>query len=178
MAEEPVFGVWATLAMESFPGCPPGPFERAARRLSAWRRAKTASLMRCLRAERFFAGLPLGQFLLEVGPACAVALADLGDRGHVDGRDRHGRPAAAVLLIALAVSAFFAARLLNRKRLDWLAEPSEVASFVLAVAGVLVAPFGKIVRWVRGPQPLMPEEIASARDRLHATLTLRCSMST
>jgi hypothetical protein len=37
------------------------------------------------RAECFFGGLALGQFPLVVGAAVAVALADLGDRGHVDG---------------------------------------------------------------------------------------------
>ena len=42
----------AALATESFPGCPPGPSvlaAAAARRASAWRRAKMASLMRRLR---------------------------------------------------------------------------------------------------------------------------------
>src|SRR5947207_4663614 len=36
-------------------------------------------------AERFFAGLALGQLAVEVGAAFAVLVADLGDRGHVDG---------------------------------------------------------------------------------------------
>ena len=45
-----------------------------------------ASLMRRLRdAERFFVGLALGELAVVVGPAVAVAVADLGDRGHVDG---------------------------------------------------------------------------------------------
>jgi hypothetical protein len=42
----------AALESESFPGCPPGPaacVALAARRASAWRRAKTASLIRRLR---------------------------------------------------------------------------------------------------------------------------------
>src|ERR1035438_7776131 len=42
----------AALESESFPGCPPGPFAAAvavACRASAWRRAKTASLIRRLR---------------------------------------------------------------------------------------------------------------------------------
>ena len=37
------------------------------------------------RAQGFFAGLAFGQFLLVVGVALAVPVADLGDRGHVDG---------------------------------------------------------------------------------------------
>jgi hypothetical protein len=37
------------------------------------------------RAERFFAGLALGDLLLEVGAAVAVGVPDLGERGHVDG---------------------------------------------------------------------------------------------
>jgi hypothetical protein len=37
------------------------------------------------RAGRFFAGLALGQFLLEAGAAPAAGVAGLGDRGHVDG---------------------------------------------------------------------------------------------
>src|SRR5215470_20365241 len=43
----------AALATESFPGCPPGPLPLAApaaRRASAWRRAKMALLIRRLRA--------------------------------------------------------------------------------------------------------------------------------
>jgi len=36
-------------------------------------------------AERFFAGLALGDLAVEVGAALAVGVADLGDRGHVDG---------------------------------------------------------------------------------------------
>src|SRR5437016_3456376 len=42
----------AALESESFPGCPPGPLAAAvavAFRASAWRRAKTASLLRRLR---------------------------------------------------------------------------------------------------------------------------------
>jgi hypothetical protein len=37
------------------------------------------------RAEGFFAGLAFGEFLVVVGVALAVPVADLGDRGHVDG---------------------------------------------------------------------------------------------
>jgi len=37
------------------------------------------------RAQGFLAGLALGQLLVEVGAALAVPVADLGDRGHVDG---------------------------------------------------------------------------------------------
>ena len=36
------------------------------------------------RAQRFFAGLALGQLLVVVGAARAVPVTDLGDRGHVD----------------------------------------------------------------------------------------------
>jgi len=36
-------------------------------------------------AQRFFGGLALGQLLVVVGAARAVPVADLGDRGHVDG---------------------------------------------------------------------------------------------
>jgi hypothetical protein len=35
--------------------------------------------------QRFFGGLALGHLLVVVGPAVAVTLADLGDRGHVHG---------------------------------------------------------------------------------------------
>jgi len=34
--------------------------------------------------ERLFGGFPFGPFALVIGPAVAVALADLGDRGHVE----------------------------------------------------------------------------------------------
>jgi hypothetical protein len=37
------------------------------------------------RAQGLFGGLALGQFLVVVGAAFAVPVADLGDRGHVDG---------------------------------------------------------------------------------------------
>jgi hypothetical protein len=37
------------------------------------------------RAQRFLAGLALGQFLLVVGAARAVPVTDLGDRDHMDG---------------------------------------------------------------------------------------------
>ncbi len=37
------------------------------------------------RAEGFFGGLALGEFLAVVGAVLAVPVADLGDRGHVDG---------------------------------------------------------------------------------------------
>jgi len=36
-------------------------------------------------AQGFFAGLAFGQLLLVAGVALAVPVADLGDRGHVDG---------------------------------------------------------------------------------------------
>jgi hypothetical protein len=36
-------------------------------------------------AQRFFAGLALGDLLVVVGAAVAVLVADLGDGGHVDG---------------------------------------------------------------------------------------------
>jgi hypothetical protein len=36
-------------------------------------------------AERFLAGLALSQLLVEAGAALAAGVADLGDRGHVDG---------------------------------------------------------------------------------------------
>jgi hypothetical protein len=35
--------------------------------------------------ERFSVGLALGELAVVVGPAAAVAVADLGNRGHVDG---------------------------------------------------------------------------------------------
>ena len=44
-------------------------------------------------AECFFAGLSLGEFLVEVGAACAVTLADLGDCGHMDGMVETSVPA-------------------------------------------------------------------------------------
>ena len=37
------------------------------------------------RAQRLFGGLALGQFLVVAGAVVAVPVADLGDRGHVDG---------------------------------------------------------------------------------------------
>jgi hypothetical protein len=37
------------------------------------------------RAQGFFGRLAFGQFLVVVGAALAVPVADLGDRGHVDG---------------------------------------------------------------------------------------------
>ena len=36
-------------------------------------------------SQRFFGGLALGHFLVVIGAAVAVTLADLGDRGHVHG---------------------------------------------------------------------------------------------
>jgi hypothetical protein len=36
------------------------------------------------RAQRFFAGFAFGQFLVVVGTALGVPVADLGDRGHAD----------------------------------------------------------------------------------------------
>jgi hypothetical protein len=37
------------------------------------------------RAKRFLACLAFGDLAVEVGPAGAVLVSDLGDRGHVDG---------------------------------------------------------------------------------------------
>jgi hypothetical protein len=56
------------------------------------------------RAQSFLAGLAFGQFLLVVGVALAVPVADLGDRGHVDG------------VVASGVSAGALARNLERAR--------------------------------------------------------------
>lgn len=42
---------------------------------------------------RFFAGLALGDPLVVVGPAVAVAVPDLADRGHVDGMVQAAVPA-------------------------------------------------------------------------------------
>ncbi len=78
---------------------------------------------------------------------------------------------AALLLIAFAIGALWLGRFLAHRGLEWAAKFSEVASFVLAVAGVLAAPFGKITQWLRGPQPPTLEQIASAASRLRAALT-------
>ena len=58
----------------------------AARRASACRQAKMALLI-CRFSERraSFGVLPSASFLVVVGAALAVPVADLGDRGHVDG---------------------------------------------------------------------------------------------
>jgi hypothetical protein len=50
-------------------------------------------------AQRLFAGLAFGQFLAAVGAAGAVPVADLGDRGHVDGVAGPAMPRLAGLLV-------------------------------------------------------------------------------
>ena len=78
---------------------------------------------------------------------------------------------AALLLIVVAIGALWLGRFLSHRGLEWAAKFSEVASFVLAVAGVVAAPFGKIAQWLRGPKPPTLEQIASDASRLRAALT-------
>ena len=77
---------------------------------------------------------------------------------------------AALLLIAVAIGTLWLGRYLSHRGLEWAAKFSEVASFVLAVAGVVAAPFGKVAQWLRGPQPPTLEQVASAGSRLRAAL--------
>ena len=76
----------AALESESFPGCPPGPFVLAAALAGVGLEAGVDGVADppLEGAERFFVGLALGYFLVVVGAAVAVLVADLGDRGHVD----------------------------------------------------------------------------------------------
>lgn len=78
---------------------------------------------------------------------------------------------AAFLLIAVAIGALWLGIFLSHRGIEWAARFSEIASFVLAVAGVLAAPFGKVAQWLRGPQPLTMQQIVGAESRLRATLT-------
>jgi NACHT domain len=80
------------------------------------------------------------------------------------------RVGAALLLIAVAIGVLWLGRYLAHRGLEWAAKFSEVASFVLAVAGVLAASFGKFAQWLRGTQPPTLERIASAGSRLRAAL--------
>ena len=77
----------AALAAESFPGCPPGPLARAARPPGVGLQAGEDGVadLPLEGPQRLFGGLALGQLLVVVGAAVAVPVADLGDRGHVDG---------------------------------------------------------------------------------------------
>jgi tetratricopeptide (TPR) repeat protein len=86
--------------------------------------------------------------------------------GRVTGR----RLGVAVVLLAVALGVLWGGRLASHNGLDWAAKVSEVASFVLALGGVLVAPFGKLAQWLRGPQQPTLEQLASARDRLESAL--------
>jgi hypothetical protein len=80
------------------------------------------------------------------------------------------RIGAAVVLIGVAFAVGWLGVVMSHKGLDRLAKLSEIASFVLVAAGLLVAPFGKIGQWLRGPQPITSEELAKALTRLQATL--------
>src|SRR5712692_6878929 len=80
------------------------------------------------------------------------------------------RLGAALCLIAVAIGVFWLSRFLSHKGLDWAAKLSEVASPVIAVIGLLVAPLGKVTEWLRGPRPPTIEQIASARNALHSVL--------
>src|SRR5215475_9714539 len=78
----------AALESESFPGCPPGPSDcgRASSPGVVLQTGVNGVADVALEgAGRLFAGLALGQLVVEVGAALAVLVADLGDRGHVDG---------------------------------------------------------------------------------------------
>ena len=77
----------AALATESFPCCPPGPFGAGCGPPGVGLQAGEDGVadLPFQRAQGLFGGLALGQFLVVVGAALAVAVADLGDRGHVDG---------------------------------------------------------------------------------------------
>src|SRR6266480_3584139 len=74
----------AALATESFPRCPPGLLcGPAGVGLEAGEDGVAEAALE--RAECFFGGLALGELAVVVGAAVAVAVADLGDGGHVDG---------------------------------------------------------------------------------------------
>ena len=87
------------------------------------------------------------------------------------GRQLGRRLGATLFLVVIAVGAFGLSRLLGHEGLEKAAKISEVVSMFLALAGLLVAPFGRIVRWLRGPQPPTAAEAADAIENLRAALT-------
>ena len=83
MSEEPVFRMGAGHAGRQSRSwvALPGRAYRAASR-SIWRYTSVAELS-FQRAQRFFLGLAVGDFAIEVGAAFGVGLADLTDRGEM-----------------------------------------------------------------------------------------------
>src|SRR5215471_8242730 len=79
----------ATLVSEPFPRCPPRLAGRSYRGCPGGVGLQAGedgiADLPLQAAQGFFAGLAFGQFLLVVGVAGAVPVADLGDGGHVDG---------------------------------------------------------------------------------------------
>ena len=71
---------------ESSPGCPPGPREARQREgIGLQAGVDGVADLPLQRPHGLFRGLAFSQFLVVIGAALAVAVADLGDRGHVDG---------------------------------------------------------------------------------------------
>jgi predicted ATPase len=92
---------------------------------------------------------------------------------HVSVRKLGGRWLGVVLAaIVLAVGAAWLATFLSRQGLDVAARSSEVASFILALAVVLLPAAGRVVRWLPAPR-LKDEQIDSDVADLAAALRIQ-----
>jgi hypothetical protein len=78
---------------------------------------------------------------------------------------------AVLLLIGAAITVIWVVGLLRHKGLDWAVKFSAIAVVVFAITGPMVGPVGRVVSWLRKPQPPTPEEIISARNNLQAALS-------